>query len=484
MTIAKSLSSPVTFVFDRLNDDEIEAKERELDDRLKQDDEQALRNANQLCEEQDNVSTKQQAKTKSKKKSSTNNKQMKNDVMFTPELLSSSMNFISSPSHITTSRDNQENISTWCISEEIKEYNLDNVEFEHDELIDDPCYNNEKMPEVNQFKEDIQYEDPVVHCQNSQDQFEQILRQFHKINHKLDDIYEYLSSDRIINIIQRKFFIELPEPLSSRTYSASTSNEMHNLFAIFGLQFEHDYKRLWSETFPKLIRPCFRPGSIQIDLFGFAHLRTNPSIPSITSPNIDPIDSYNSYRVLKKKTKEFCANQILIGEVTTSCLDFKDCNQESIEQELHERELKLLMSANNQEYLHQQTPKVQKRSGHSGLSLLHAELNGSTTLSSTTASNLISRPTYFRHLVSICREQNLHHQPAIDHNSSSSTNPNTILPTSPTYISGSTNNIHSSNSTMMQIHSDSSNNQNFSHNLYTNQSTLATPNLNRLQTLT
>ncbi|CAF4324092.1 unnamed protein product [Rotaria sp. Silwood2] len=330
MTIAKSLSSPVTFVFDRLNDDEIEAKERELDDRLKQDDEQALRNANQLCEEQDNVSTKQQAKTKSKKKSSTNNKQMKNDVMFTPELLSSSMNFISSPSHITTSRDNQENISTWCISEEIKEYNLDNVEFEHDELIDDPCYNNEKMPEVNQFKEDIQYEDPVVHCQNSQDQFEQILRQFHKINHKLDDIYEYLSSDRIINIIQRKFFIELPEPLSSRTYSASTSNEMHNLFAIFGLQFEHDYKRLWSETFPKLIRPCFRPGSIQIDLFGFAHLRTNPSIPSITSPNIDPIDSYNSYTVLKKKTKEFCANQILIGEVTTSCLDFKDCNQESI----------------------------------------------------------------------------------------------------------------------------------------------------------
>ncbi|CAF3645853.1 unnamed protein product [Rotaria sp. Silwood1] len=88
-----------------------------------------------------------------------------------------------------------------------------------------------------------------------------------------------------------------------------------------------------------------------------------------------------------------------------------------------ERELKLLMT-------------------YSGRSLLHAELNGSTTLSSTTASNLISRPT------------------------------------------SSTNNIHSSNSTMMQIHSDSSNNQNSSHNLYTNQSTLATPNLNRLQTLT
>jgi AMMECR1 domain-containing protein len=78
------------------------------------------------------------------------------------------------------------------------------------------------------------------------------------------------------------------------------------------------------------------------------------------------------------------------------------------EDELHKREmhlieceLKLLMSPNNnnnnnnntQDRCHQQTPKVQKRSGRFMRSLLHATLNGNASLSSTTASHLISSPT-------------------------------------------------------------------------------------------
>jgi mitogen-activated protein kinase kinase kinase MLK4 len=73
---------------------------------------------------------------------------------------------------------------------------------------------------------------------------------------------------------------------------------------------------------------------------------------------------------------------------------------EKWEHELHEREmhiieceLKLLMSTTNQERLHQQTPKVQKRSGRFMRSLLNATLNGTANLSSTTATNLISSPT-------------------------------------------------------------------------------------------
>ncbi len=76
---------------------------------------------------------------------------------------------------------------------------------------------------------------------------------------------------------------------------------------------------------------------------------------------------------------------------------------EKWEHDLHEREmhiieceLKLLMLANNnnnQERCHQQTPKVHKRSGRFMRSLLHATLNGSASLSSTTATNLISSPT-------------------------------------------------------------------------------------------
>ncbi|CAF1329978.1 unnamed protein product, partial [Rotaria sordida] len=105
---------------------------------------------------------------------------------------------------------------------------------------------------------------------------------------------------------------------------------MHRLFAAFGLRFRGEYEDLWLKTYPRSIRPCCRPDCIQIDLFGFAHLQTNTYIPSITSPNFDPVDSYTSYTILKEKEKEFRANQIIIGEITTSCLDFECTTPESI----------------------------------------------------------------------------------------------------------------------------------------------------------
>ncbi|CAF4319962.1 unnamed protein product [Rotaria sp. Silwood2] len=75
-TIASSLSSPVVFALDELNDTEIKTKEKELFDRLEQENQKALEIANQLCEEEDNLSIKQQTKKKSLKK----NKQMSNNV--------------------------------------------------------------------------------------------------------------------------------------------------------------------------------------------------------------------------------------------------------------------------------------------------------------------------------------------------------------------------------------------------------------------
>ncbi len=69
---------------------------------------------------------------------------------------------------------------------------------------------------------------------------------------------------------------------------------MRRLFAVFGLRFQMEYEDLWLKTYPRSIRPCFRPDCIQIDLFGFAHLQTSTSLSSITSPNLDPFDSYNS----------------------------------------------------------------------------------------------------------------------------------------------------------------------------------------------
>ncbi|CAF3849714.1 unnamed protein product [Rotaria sordida] len=333
-TIASSLSSPVVFVLDQLDDIEIETKEKELFDRLEQENQKAWKIANQLCKEEDDLSMKQQTK---KKKNLKNNKQMSNNITTTPELIRSKVNIISSPSLTTTNEGDQQNVPTWCDSKYIEENDLDNIQFEHDEVIDDRCDNNKEVSKDNLLKKDIKHEDSVVHRQYSQDQFEQILRRFDQMDHKfvqmnqkLHDIYEYLSSDRIINVIQRKFFVELPEPLCSRTYSASTSNQMHRLFAAFGLQFQGEYEDLWLKTYPRSIRPCCRPDCIQIDLFGFAHLQTNTYIPSITSPNFDPVNSYTSYTILKEKEKEFRANQIIIGEITTSCLDFECTTPESI----------------------------------------------------------------------------------------------------------------------------------------------------------
>ena len=75
--------------------------------------------------------------------------------------------------------------------------------------------------------------------------------------------------------------------------------------------------------------------------------------------------------------------------------------QQLYEREMHvvECELKLLMAGNNnhnqhnQERSHQQTPKVQKRSGRFMRSLLSVTLNGNASLSSAAATNLISSPT-------------------------------------------------------------------------------------------
>ena len=147
---------------------------------------------------------------------------------------------------------------------------------------------------------------------------------------KLDDIYEQLSVDRFINAIQRKFFIEIPEPLCGRKFSAFTSVKARGLFSAFGSRFVREYEHLWANVYPPSFRPSFRPDEIEVDLFGFAHLQSNISLPSIVSPNLNPADSYASYTQLKNKEKQFNANLILVGEITTSYLDFEWTSSETM----------------------------------------------------------------------------------------------------------------------------------------------------------
>jgi len=76
-------------------------------------------------------------------------------------------------------------------------------------------------------------------------------------------------------------------------------------------------------------------------------------------------------------------------------LQLEKWEQQLYEREMHivELELRLLMATNNQERVHNQTPKVQKRSGR----FMRSLLNGNTNPSSSTTT-LISSPTskFFR----------------------------------------------------------------------------------------
>ncbi|CAF1128000.1 unnamed protein product [Adineta steineri] len=149
---------------------------------------------------------------------------------------------------------------------------------------------------------------------------------------------------------------------------------------------------------------------------------------------------------------------------------------EKWEQQLHEREmhiveleLKLLMATNNQERTQHQTPKVQKRSGR----FMRSLLNGNTTISSNN-NTIISSPTNFRHLISVC-----HNHLGIDHSSSPT------IPTSSTSSSSPISCAMPSNSSITILSNSSNKSFNSPYNCsFSSNSTPSTPNINRLRTLT
>ncbi|CAF0737122.1 unnamed protein product [Adineta ricciae] len=146
---------------------------------------------------------------------------------------------------------------------------------------------------------------------------------------------------------------------------------------------------------------------------------------------------------------------------------------EKWEQQLHEREmhiveleLKLLMAANNQERLNHQTPKIQERSGRFMRSLLKGH---STT--SANAQTVISSPTNFRHLISVC-----HNPPSLDHNSSPTIPPSSTSSSSPISCPMPSN-------SSITVLSNKSFNSPYERSFSSN-STPSTPNMSRLRTLT
>ncbi|CAF0858727.1 unnamed protein product [Didymodactylos carnosus] len=199
---------------------------------------------------------------------------------------------------------------------------------------------------------------------------------------------------------------------------------------------------------------------------------------------------HEMFQELKEKEKEIRDRESLILK--------KDIEQHHLqialqkwEKQLHERELfviecelRLIMGKQQEHNHHPHTPKPQKRSGRFMRALITSTLQTNSTHSSQT--NKISSPINFRHLISVCRDQDKHHfttTQSADHTDNftptSSTPPSSSLSSSSPISCPSTTTLPST--TLSSSPKKALNNGSLSH---TPNSTMPnTPTLNRLRTL-
>jgi len=230
------------------------------------------------------------------------------------------------------------------------------------------------------------------------------------------------------------------------------------------------------DEFAQLMKNCWKLYPRERPTFAELLTQINAMIPLDIHPNECHDESYQSlqqdwrqeiqdmFEELKEKEKEIRDREQAIIQVSLEQnhqrLQLQQWEQQLLEREkyLVECELKLLMSAINQERVQHQTPKIQKRSGR----FMRSFLNGANPSQSPSQTNFISSPTNFRHLISVC-----HNHPSVEHPITST------LPNSSTNSS----NLFGSNSPIKSTnvpHQDS----------FSSNSTPTTPNLSRLRTLT
>ncbi|CAF2457283.1 unnamed protein product [Rotaria sp. Silwood2] len=77
------------------------------------------------------------------------------------------------------------------------------------------------------------------------------------------------------------------------------------------------YSHLWTNNY-KEMGVSLRPEQLEVDLLGFAYEKTNQQKPIFNSPKMESLQANSSYSFVKP----FKVNTIIIGEVTTSIIDF------------------------------------------------------------------------------------------------------------------------------------------------------------------
>ncbi|CAF1577643.1 unnamed protein product [Rotaria magnacalcarata] len=142
-------------------------------------------------------------------------------------------------------------------------------------------------------------------------------KRFDQLAQKMDDIYERGAVSTIMNRLQVDHVLNIPYLPSNRTFSAHYSKQSNIVFDNFGKYLHKTYSHIWTKQY-KPVLVSLQPQEIQIDVLGFAFEAATTERPFINSPNIMPIHSTSSHTTIK----EFMANTIICGEVTTSNLTF------------------------------------------------------------------------------------------------------------------------------------------------------------------
>ncbi|CAF5114508.1 unnamed protein product, partial [Rotaria sp. Silwood1] len=130
-----------------------------------------------------------------------------------------------------------------------------------------------------------------------------------------NDIFRYLDSPTTILTNDNNTKIS-----TTTTNNNEVSNELKFMFIGLIDQLKN------AKYHPILV--SLQPQQIQFDILGFAFEATPTARPTIQSPNIMPVNSTSSHTNIK----EFIANTIICGEVTTSNLTFNNDELLKLEQ--------------------------------------------------------------------------------------------------------------------------------------------------------
>ncbi|CAF4531023.1 unnamed protein product [Rotaria socialis] len=172
---------------------------------------------------------------------------------------------------------------------------------------------------LNKFEEKIQ--DKIGRLESKFDQ------KFDRLSQKVDNLYERGAASSILFHFNTHHYLDAPFSPTSRLFDSHFSEKSKVSFGFFAQEIHKRYSHLWTNIYEQM-DVSLRPKQIEVDVLGFAYEKTSKKKPIFTSPKMEPLQANSSYSFLKP----FKANTIMIGEVTTSIIDFDHQDLVQLEQ--------------------------------------------------------------------------------------------------------------------------------------------------------